>query len=155
MEPTIKKREQFQVVGLEYYGENKHNEIGEMWGQFNQIASTIPNKMFPMEAAFGICYMLPNDKEGSFHYIASLAVTSLDNIPNGMIGKTIPAGRYAVFTHYGKLDTLGDTYQKIYKEWLPASGLKIKGDLDFEYYDDRFIQGSDQSEFDIYVALQE
>ena len=25
----------------------------------------------------------------------------------------------------------------------------------FEYYDDRFIQGSDQSEFDIYVALQE
>lgn len=155
MEPKIKQRDAFHVVGFEYYGENQHNEIGDMWGRFNEKAPAIPNKVFPIEAAFGVCYMLPDDKEGSFHYIASVAVTSLDKVPAGMVGKTIPASRYAVFTHFGKLDTLGETYQKIYQEWLPNSGLKIRADLDFEYYDERFVQGSDNSEFDIYIALQD
>ena len=155
MEPRIQHRDAFSVIGLEYYGENKHNEIGEMWGKFNEIANSIPNKVFPMEAVFGLCYMLPDDKEGSFHYIASVSVTSLDKIPAGMIGKMIPASNYAVFTHYGKLDTLGETYHKIYQEWLPETGLKIRTDLDFEYYDKRFVQSSDSSEFDIYISLQD
>jgi len=155
MEPIIKHREEFYVVGLEYYGENKNNEIGEMWGKFNEIANSIQNKVLPMEAAFGVCYMLADDKEGSFHYIASVSVTSLDKVPAGMVGKIIPASNYAVFTHYGKLDTLGETYHKIYQEWLPETGLKIRADLDFEYYDERFDQSSDSSEFDIYIALHD
>lgn len=155
MEPKIMRRDTFIIVGLEYYGENKHNEIGEMWNKFNKMTTSIPNKVFPMEAAFGVCYMLPDDKEGSFHYIASVAVTSLEKIPSGMVSKVIPASNYAVFTHYGKLDTLGETYRKIYQEWIPETGLKIRADLDFEYYDKRFVQNSDSSEFDIYVALQD
>jgi len=155
VEPKIKYCKAFSVVGLEYYGENKHNEIGEMWGKFNKMSNSIQNKVIPMEAAFGVCYMLPDDKEGSFHYIASIAVTSLDKIPSGMIGKVIRDSNYAVFTHYGKLDTLGETYHKIYQEWLPGTGLRIRADLDFEYYDERFVQSSDTSELDIYIALQD
>jgi len=155
MNPKIKTKEAFHVIGLEYVGKNEHQEIGLMWDRFNQTISTIPNMIQPIEACYGICFMIPGDPEGSFHYIAGVPVRSLENIPEGFVGKSIPKGKYAVFTHYGKLDTLQNTYQHLYQEWLPKSGLKMRGDLDFEYYDDRFLVDSDQSEFDIYVALKE
>lgn len=153
MKPIIKTKEAFQVIGLEYVGKNEHNEIAVMWDRFNQTMSIIPNVIQPIEACYGICFMVPGDPEGIFHYIAGVMVSSLDNIPEGFTGKTVPYGKYAVFTHFGKLDTLGQTYQNIYQDWLVSAGLPIRGDLDFEYYDNRFVLDSDQSEFDIYVAL--
>jgi len=35
--------------------------------------------------------------------------------------KVIPGGKYAVFTHHGKPDTLMETYDRIFFKWLPDS----------------------------------
>ncbi len=115
MNLKIVSKDSIHVVGVEYVGENKNDEIKEMWGQFNAIMNTISNQQVPMKACYGVCYMLPEDTNpGTFRYIAGVETKSLNDIPQGMKGITIPAGKYAVFTHKGKLDTLHQTYANIY-----------------------------------------
>jgi AraC family transcriptional regulator len=71
-----------------------------------------------------------------------------------MIKKVVPAGRYAVFTHKGKLDKLEHTMSYIYGSWLPKSGEELREAADLEIYDERFKFGSDDSELDIYIPVK-
>jgi AraC family transcriptional regulator len=88
--------------------------------------------------------------------VACFEVSEPGEVPEGMVVRHIPAYRYAVFTHKGRLDTLGDTYQYIYQTWLPQSGVTLHPDkFDLELYDDRWISDSEESAFDILVAIQE
>jgi AraC family transcriptional regulator len=48
--------------------------------------------------------------------------------------RTFPAGRYAVFQHKGPYETLYLTWQAIYHDWLPASGLTLRDVDPFEVY---------------------
>lgn len=149
--------ENMKFIGLEYYGENKNNEIGDMWGKFNfPVVTTIPNRSQNEKMFYGICYGEENDAKGTFHYLASVEVTSLEQIPEGMKGHEIKAGNYAVFTHKGPLQNLMETYNLIYGKWIPEANLKTIGGGDFELYDDdRFDPGSPNSEVDIYVRIGE
>ena len=42
--------------------------------------------------------------------------------PEGVVEKTIPAGRCARVRHLGHRDRLGETIYPLYRDWLPASG---------------------------------
>jgi AraC family transcriptional regulator len=146
---------EMMFIGLEYYGENQNNEIGEMWGEFMKIANMLPNRT-DNKNAYGVCF----SDEGDIHpirYIAGFEVSTLATIPEGMKGKAVKPGKYAVFTHTGLLHNLKETYHNIYTKWLPEANLKpVEGllGLDFELYDDRFNPESPNSEFDIYVRIQ-
>jgi len=154
MEPKIVELKEMSFIGLEYYGENKNKEISEMWGRFMQVSNTVPNSIVN-----GKWYWVCFSEEGDVHpirYIAGLEVTSLATIPQGMKGKAISPGKYIVFTHKGLLDNLKETYDNIYGKWIPEANLKpVEGleGLDFELYDNRFMDGSPDSEFDIYVKI--
>lgn len=56
--------------------------------------------------------------------------------PNGRM--IVPAAHYAVFTDPNGTTTLHNTWQYIWKQWLPACGLKPAPTPDFERYDERF-----------------
>jgi AraC family transcriptional regulator len=126
-----------------------------MWNKFLTRQEEI--KHITGDCNYGACFGEPEGvAEGEFEYVACWEVTDTNNIPEGMVVRQVPAYRYAVFTHKGKLDTLADTYNYIYETWLPQSGEEVHPDkFDMEPYDDRFIQNSDDSEFDILVALKE
>jgi len=155
MDIKIVELRPMKFIGLEYYGENKNNEISEMWGKFMQVANSVPSRT-NNQNYYGVCF----SNEGDTHpirYIAGLEVTSLDKIPEGMKGKSIDSGKYAVFTHQGLLHNLKETYDHIYGKWIPEANLTpVAGldGLDFELYDDRFIPDSPDSEFDIYVKIK-
>lgn len=55
--------------------------------------------------------------------------------PIGPIGvQTIPEGDFAVTTHHGPYDALGDTYGQLCGEWLPRSGRVIRSAPCLEVY---------------------
>ena len=153
MKPKIVTRPAFKTVGISYIGKNQSGEIPQMWDVFNRRYNQI-------SAISNICYGLCFSKvsgatEGEFEYIAATEVKDDKNIPEGMVYREVPEYTYAVFTHHGNLDTLGETYEYIYNTWLPQSGLKVHTDhYDMELYDERFIPDSDDSAFDIYIAIQ-
>lgn len=158
MEHKIVERGEFKVVGMQYIGNNQNAEIAKMWGEFFPRIGEIKNNA-GKHIFYGLCECLCEGEckcgAGSdFSYIAGIEVTSLDDIPEGMAGRTIPASKYAVFTHKGALETLKDTFGYIYGTWLPTSGYTPAQSIGFELYDERFDNFSEKSELDIYVPIK-
>jgi predicted transcriptional regulator YdeE/DNA-binding transcriptional MerR regulator len=155
MEPKIVNRPAFKVIGLSYVGKNEHGEIGQMWDRFNQRSDEI--KSINGKEAFGLCFSTVEGgaQPGEFEYVAGFEVANNQNIPAGMVYRQVPAYQYAVFTHHGKLDTLGETYHYIYNTGLAQAGLQVHPDkFDMEVYDEDFKFNKDDSKFYIHVAIQ-
>lgn len=155
MQPKIVNRPAFKAVGLSYVGKNEHGEIGEMWGRFNRICD--PIKRINSKEAFGLCFSTVHGpaRPGEFEYVACFQVADDKDVPAGMVYREVPAYKYAVFTHQGKLDSLHETYQYIYNTGLAQAGLNPHPDkYDMEVYDQDFILGSEDSKFYIYVAVE-
>lgn len=140
------------VVGLPYVGKNENQEITQLWGAFNQRSAEIRNQL--PEAAYGVCILLADAPEGVFEYVAGFAVSVVEDLPAGMVVRQIPALTYAAFTHRGALNTLHQTYEAIYQDWLPQSGYELAAQLDMEVYDERFKDFSPDSELDLYVPVK-
>lgn len=66
----------------------------------------------------------------------------------------VPAGRYAVFTHIGPYSGLHDTWDAIYRDWLPATGHALRDVPPFELYvNDPSKTPPEQLRTDIYLPL--
>jgi len=153
VEPKIVKRKAFKVVGLKYYGNDPKNNCPKLWQEFMKRIGEIRNALPVMESYGLMCTGEEDFVDGKFDYIASVAVSDLDNIPEGMVGAEIPEATYAVFTHKGRLDTLQETYEYIYGNWFQNSEYEPIGLNEFELYDDRYT-GEENSQFDIYIPLK-
>ena len=152
MEPRIVIKDEFMVVGLEYIGKNENREISQMWGELFPRISEIKNINNP-GIFYGVCECT-GDAATGFSYIAGQEVSDMDDIPEGMAGKVIPAAKYAVYTHTGSFEALSTTYQNIFQTWLPQSGMEIADGITLELYDERFDNFSEKSAFDIYVPIK-
>lgn len=149
LEPKIVHKDELKVVGMPYYGNNSKGEISQIWGVFCKRMNEIKNKT-NFEVSYGVCDPEVSE-DGKFHYTACVEVSSFEDIPEGMVTKVVPEGRYAVFTYNGPIEKIGEFYKKIYKDWLPNSEYEVEIRPDFEYYDKRFCQ---KGELDIYVPIK-
>ncbi len=48
--------------------------------------------------------------------------------------QTLAGGEYAVVTHTSPYDTLGQTYAKLFGQWLPHSGRELRSEPSLEFY---------------------
>jgi AraC family transcriptional regulator len=89
----------------------------------------------PGAMMLGLCHddpeVTPPDK---IRYDTCLTVDE-DFRPEGEIGvQTIAGGEYAVTTHYGPYTGLGETYAKLYGQWMPHHGFMPRTSPCFEVY---------------------
>ncbi len=154
LEPKILRRDAFKAVGMKYVGKNENNEISKLWDSFVPRIPEIRHLSVAMgEDSFGLCYTLANPSEpGEFAYIAALAVDQLADIPEGMVGVEVPAQTYAVAESHG-LAEIGQTYDFLIKQWLPASSYDAGNGPDFELYPMEFTAGDPRSTFYIYYPI--
>lgn len=157
MTPEIKEKKGFKIVGLRYFGANENNGIPKIWDELLERGGEIRHLDNPKHY-YGLCSVPEEGGEPGeqFEYIAGRAVTRLADIPDNMVGREVPAGRYAVFTHTGSLDNLKETYACIYGEWAKTEGVEIlSGAYDFEFYSEDFHpSGSENSKLYIYVPVK-
>ena len=75
--------------------------------------------------------------------------------PEGLSYQTLAGGRWAIFRHIGPYDNLWQTWNAIYRDWLPNSGEELRDVLCFEdYVDDPGQVGPDELRTDIYVPIK-
>ncbi len=153
MEPKIVDLPNITLVGLPCVSNNEHQEIPHTWDVFNARCGEIQH-VAEHSPAYGVCNMLPDAEPGVFEYTPSFAVNQAKDLPEGMVERLIPAGRYAVFVHIGLLEGLKNTYEYIYQIWLPQSGFQLTGGPDFELYNEEWRLGSPDSRFYIYIPIQ-
>lgn len=152
--PKFQHKAAFTVVGLAGQFTMENNTIHELWDQFNRRANQINHAYH--DGAIGLCYHDPDySADKSFTYMAGFAVSQAEDIPEGMTSRTVPEGDYAVFEHIGPLDTLGQTYDRIYREWQPSSDYDLDSRDDFEFYGARFQYGQSDSVLEIWIPVKQ
>lgn len=104
--------------------------IPQLWDTFLPELGKVPSQLG--EEAYGVC--CNPDGEGGFEYIAGVAISKLDDLPERFRWIELQEQSYAVFEHRGPLDTLAQTFQAIWQEWLPQSGYEAVDAPEFERY---------------------
>ncbi len=84
---------------------------------------------------FGVAYDDPQVTPAErLRYDAALVVPP-EIGPEGEIGiQTIEGGKYAVATHRGPYETLGESYARLCGEWIPRSGRELAAAPALEFY---------------------
>ncbi len=147
-----KNRDEFKIIGLQIETSvqecKNDNKMPALWEEFIKRVPEISNRVG--ENFYGVSF---KTGECEFRCIAAVEVSSLDELPEGMVGEIVPASKYLAFEHKGKLDKLNDTYGQIAEKEMPASGMKEK-DVWLEVYDERFKLDSDDSIIEIWVSVE-
>lgn len=146
--------ESFQIIGIAIRTSNQDNkalgDIGALWQRFlnESLAEQIPNKLG------NEVYSLYTEYEGDHNkpYTAMLGckVSSLENIPEGMVGKSISGGNYVKMSARGNLmeGLIAQQWGKIWE--MPIQRAYTS---DFEVFGDKAQNPSD-AEVDFLVALK-
>ncbi len=101
--PKIDDQASFTVVGVTVRTNNTkeaggQGEIPQLWqsAMQNGTLEQIPNRAGDDLVVVYSDYA--SDNTGDYNYTLGYKVTSADKIPEGMVAKTIVAGKYAIFT---------------------------------------------------------
>src|SRR5579863_171727 len=141
-DPKIVERDEFTVIGIAARTSNAREMtadgiIGKQWGQLMQegVYGKIPNKADQNIVAVYTDYA--SDHNGDYTYLLGARVTSGAQVPEGMVAKKIPAGRFAVFTSDKGAGpkVVPETWMKINS--LPKPALERVYRADYEIYDER------------------
>ncbi len=138
-------------IALRTYNANTENAIGKHWHRFlkDEIQQKIPNKTSNDVIALYIDY--ESDHTGMYTFIIGCQVRSFEDVPEGLVARTIPASRFAVFSAKGKIpEALIETWQEIWNTDLERT---YTGD--FDLYKDLSQQKEGDFEVSIFVAIRE
>lgn len=130
MEYKIVEKAAFTVVGKarSFNTETSYSEIPKFWNEHYQTGGGEVIK-----GMFGACM----DSDGTnFEYLIADCYMPWNDIPEGCVTRTIPAGTWAVFPCRGALPkALQDVNTKIWSEWLPnCKEYKLTGNYNIEAY---------------------
>ena len=138
------------LIGIEARTNNKSTaDVSELWQKFyaNDIQDHTPNcidtRIFVLYSNY------ETDHTGDFNSLIGSPVGDLKNIPQGMVGRLIPAQKYCIKRAEGSLPSA------VIEAWemIWCSDIKRTFKFDFELYDDR-AQDPHNAEVDIFIAVK-
>jgi AraC family transcriptional regulator len=150
--PRFETAKPLLVAGVgERYSQENGAGIPSQWQRFQQSVDDIPHRIG--NVAYGVC--CNGDDTGNFDYIAGVEVSDFSDLPRPFFRVRIPEQRYAVFTHRDHVSTVRRTFNTIWNQWLPASGLKAADAPIFERYDENFDPLTGNGGFELWIPVQE
>ena len=158
MGPRFIEKESFRVAGLAIRTneeENRlHGTISSFWNRVRRDEAFWEElqKIAVGSATLGLS---TNFDGRDFLYWIAREIRAGSDVPEGMHSVTIPAQRYAVFTSAGKFpQSIWETVDFIYNDWLKRPGHRRAGGPDFEVYDSRYDAATGSGEVDLYIPIE-
>jgi predicted transcriptional regulator YdeE len=105
--------------------------IKEQWASFMSDFGAVEGQVG--FKAYGVCHSF-DAKLGMMDYMCAVEVVDAGQVPNYFFALSIPARQEAVFLHDGDSATIAATWDRIFKEWLPAARLDVAQGPQFEVY---------------------
>ena len=148
-----KELDEFNIIGISVRTSNSEGksqkDIGELFGAFfgNNLIEQIPNK--ENNDVYCLYTEYESDFMGMYTTVIGCRVASLENIPAGFTGVTIPKSKYLVYKSAGKLpECVGMTWGQIWE-----SDLNRKYTADFDVYGEK-AQNLENAEVETYVSVK-
>ncbi|WP_338378798.1 GyrI-like domain-containing protein [uncultured Flavobacterium sp.] len=148
------KIEPFKIIGISIRTTNENGqasqEIAELWQRFmsENVISKIPNKID--NAVYSLYTEYESDHTKPYTTILGCKVENLDNVPNGMVGKSFDGGTYSKTTAKGDLmqGLVVNQWSKIFEMELDRTY-----DADFEIFGEK-VQNPADAEVEFYVGIK-
>lgn len=102
--------------------------------------------------AYGASYNC--DDVGAFDYIAGAEVSSFSGLPDEFARLSVPEQLCAVFEHSGHITGIKQTFESIWRDWLPKSGHEPAMGVMLELMDQRFDGATGNGIVEIWVPLR-
>ena len=143
----------FKILGLAVRTTNENGQSSQdipgLWNQFmtDGIQERIPGKI---DNTIYCVYMdYEKDHTKPYTTLIGCKVSSLDAVPHGMTGKTLPGGNYTKQTVTGNIlkGLVFDTWIRIWNSDIPRVYT-----ADFEVYGEK-AKNPEHAEVDIYLAV--
>jgi len=138
LKPEIYAQRAMTVVGLctRFYGvdsekNNLADKLPRLWDGFLARLGEIEHKT--SDICYGVVKQVQANSD-ELEYYAAIEVSSVINIPKGMISIGVSPNTYAKFTHHGEVKNFNDTINYIYSSWLLQSGKQHTSAPDLEIY---------------------
>ena len=154
-EPRFEYLKEKKLVGISISMSIINNKTSDLWFTFMPIKSQIP---FPVSADLFSMQIYPKEYFQLFNpanYFVKWAATEVvefGDIPEIFSKITIPEGMYAVFIHRGA-NTNTDTFEYIFREWLPQSGYQLDNRPHFEILGDKYKNNDLNSEEEVWIPV--
>lgn len=151
----MEKIDSLYIIGIAVRTTNENGQAAQdipvLWNRFmgDDFIAQIPNRID------GTVYCIYTDYEKDhtkpYTTIIGCKVSTLDEVPKGMIGKTIEGGSFQKRTVKGNISE-----GLVYNEWVNIwnSGLNRAYTADFEVYDERATNPG-IAEVDIFLSMNE
>ncbi len=124
--------------------------ITRLWQRFVPYMEAIPATKEAMPV--GITHNFSD--EGGFDYLAALEVSRFGDIPRELTQIDIPARRYAVFTHAGRVSRIYETFRAIWDEVLPGMNVKPADAPALERHLPAFDPMTGEGGVDVWIPLE-
>jgi len=146
--------ESFNIIGIKTRTANDGSagkDLPVLWGRFlsGELKDKIPNRID--DSIYCLYTNYEGDHTEPYDAILGCKVSSVDDIPEGMILHNVKASNVAKFVAKGSLfkgEAVINTWFKIWKSELDRSFT-----TDFEVYDERS-KDVQNAEVDIYISLK-
>jgi predicted transcriptional regulator YdeE len=146
-------QEGFSIIGISVVTSNDGSagaDLGQLWSRFYEeaISGKIPNLVD--ERIFSVYTDYESDYTGTYTCIIGMKVSSLDEIPEGMIGRSFESSEFLKTTAKGPMpDALFNTWEDI---WDKDGDLARAYAYDYEVYGERSLWGG-EAEVDLYLSI--
>ena len=151
--PSIVVLSPKKLLGKHLIMSMAEDKTSQLWASFmphrKQIQHQVGKDLYSLQV-FPEGYFNAFNPMTSFEKWALVEVEQHDAIPENMETFWLPGGQYAVFNHKG-MDT--SIFQYIYSTWLPASGYALDDRPHFEVLGEKYKQGSQDSEEEIWIPI--
>lgn len=154
--PDLARLDGFCVAGpSRRFGQDNRSEIPQLWAA---LIGALPFEgQHPGWETYGVVWSADRE-EGSFAYMAGVAVAPGCTLPPGFDEKRIPAASYLVFriTLDGSAPhpQLKRAMALIWGQLIPSSGRTVADSPDFERYDGRFSPNEPGAFIDFHVPVE-
>jgi predicted transcriptional regulator YdeE len=145
----------FKIIGISIRTTNANKQsqqdLEKLWGQFfaENIIAKIPNKISSNILTIYTDY--ESDFTGEYTAIIGIPVSTLDEIPSGLIGREFETGNFLKFVAKGEMpNAVTNTWVEI---WQQDKELNRKYSYDFEVYGEKSQNGIN-SEVEIFIAIK-
>ncbi len=145
------------IIGVKHRTTNENNQamedIPRWWQEFTRdgVIARIPNKT--AQEVYAIYTDYEGDHEGSYSFILGCPVSSLESIPEGLVGITIPAGEYAHIEASGPISqAVPQAWKSIWQD--EKLGKKRSYTFDFERYGKGAMNPLD-AKIDIFLSVNQ
>lgn len=153
----IKNIEKQVITGIRSQMNFANHQPQKLWQQLMPVVS----RHFPERPVLYSVEVYPHpdffeafNPLAPFEKWAAMAETPDFSPPESWEKLELPSGKYAVFLFRGTQDGAADFYQKILTQWLPEAGLLLDHRPHFARMDDRYRNGSPDSEEEIWIPIQ-